>query len=142
MLAALLATLAPLAALAQEAKPADASTTQVTLIDSAGEPAGTISFKRIPTGLTVYVEAQGLSTGPNGIRLHAIDPCSPTEDLPNVALPFVYIAGSAQADFFPVRMLVALVEDFLPKLLESDGSAVIIHEHASERVACDTNEHI
>ena len=141
------------------------------IINADGLEVGSVTFQQAPTGVLVSVDVTGLPPGGHGIHLHGVGSCSPDfkasgghinpEGVPhgllnpgggdNGDLPNLYAAadGSARAEFFTTR--VSLKGGDLPALLDTDGSAVIIHaspdDHMSQpiggsggRIACGVIE--
>ena len=146
--------LALLAVAAGAATASGADMAQARLINTAGATIGQAIFEQTPTGVLITVELAGLPPGAHGIHLHSVGACAPdftaakghinpdgashglrhpqgpdNGDLPNL---FVAADGSAKAQFFTTR--VSLAGGALPALLDTDGSAVIVHENPDDHL--------
>ena len=146
--------LALLAVAAGAATAAGADMAQARLINTAGATIGQAIFEQTPSGVLITVEIAGLPPGAHGIHLHSVGACAPdftaakghinpdgashglrhpqgpdNGDLPNL---FVAADGSAKAQFFTTR--VSLAGGALPALLDTDGSAVIVHENPDDHL--------
>ncbi len=147
-----------------------ASAAPVTVqLKSASGSAGTAVLTDAPKGLLIHVEATGLTPGWHGIHLHEKGDCSDAAfkmagghvhamspsvhgllnpaaddqgDLPNI---YAGADGMAKADLFTT--MASLSGAVGAKLLDSDGSALVIHAKpddystqpiggAGDRVAC------
>ena len=137
---------------------------------SDGAAMGKVDFTQGPNGVLVSADLYGLAPGPHGFHLHAVGACAPdfsaagghfdpegighgfmsnpdgshAGDLPNI---HAGADGAARADYFTSK--VALGGDSSASLLDSDGSAVIVHAGpdsygadpgAGARVACGVIE--
>ncbi|MCY3811558.1 MAG: superoxide dismutase family protein [Gammaproteobacteria bacterium] len=139
------------AAHATAAEPAKAA---AEIINPAGEVIGKAAFEQTPSGVLIRVVVSGLTPGAHGIHLHTAGACSPdfgaakghinpygkahglrhpdgpdNGDLPNL---IASADGHADAEFFTT--LVTVAGGSQPALLDDDGSAVIIHEHADDHI--------
>ena len=146
--------LALLAVAAGAATASGADMAQARLINTAGATIGQAIFEQTPSGVLITVELAGLAPGAHGIHLHSVGACAPdftaakghinpdgashglrhpqgpdNGDLPNL---FVATDGSAKAQFFTTR--VSLADGTLPALLDTDGSAVIVHENPDDHL--------
>ena len=146
--------LALLAVAAGAATASGADMAQARLINTAGATIGQAIFEQTPSGVLITVEFAGLAPGAHGIHLHSVGACAPdftaakghinpdgashglrhpqgpdNGDLPNL---FVAADGSAKAQFFTTR--VSLAGGALPALLDTDGSAVIVHENPDDHL--------
>ena len=146
--------LALLAVAAGAATASGADMAQARLINTAGATIGQAIFEQTPSGVLITVELAGLPPGAHGIHLHSVGACAPdftaakghinpdgashglrhpqgpdNGDLPNL---FVAADGSAKAQFFTTR--VSLAGGALPALLDTDGSAVIVHENPDDHL--------
>lgn len=130
-----------------------ATAASAELISASGASVGKASLQQGPSGVLIRIEVWGLPPGAHGIHLHAIGKCSPDfkaagghinphkrphgllnpdgpdrGDLPNL---FVGAGATGKAEFFTTR--VSLMMGTAP-LLDEDGSAFIIHEHADDHM--------
>ena len=143
---------------------------EATLVNASGARMGRAVLTQGPSGLLIRIEADGLTPGWHGVHIHATGQCAapftsagahvnhgepkaphgllnaggPDDgDLPNI---FADATGQVRAELFTTRARIA---DEGPGqwLLDSDGSALVIHanadDHASQpiggagdRVAC------
>lgn len=147
-----------------------ADTAAGTLVGTDGAPHGSIQVTDAPKGVLLRVEAKGLTPGWHGMHFHDKGSCEAPKftsagphvhattpvvhgllnsnanddgDLPNI---FVAADGTATVELY--SSLVALnTSKERPALLDSDGSALVIHAHpddyqsqpiggAGDRVAC------
>ena len=124
-----------------------------------GSQIGTVQFHQGATGVLLRVDVSGLTPGAHGIHLHGVGSCSPdfgaagghinpeegvhgllnldrsadgqdSGDLPNL---YVAADGTARAEFFTT--LVTVAGGTMPKLLDNDGSTVVIHENPDDHEA-------
>lgn len=133
----------------------------VRLINSEGQPAGTITLKQGRTGILMVVEATGLTPGWHGIHIHASGTCEapftsagahinhadakvphgllnaqgPDDgDLPNI---YADAHGVAKAELFTTNARIGESGNG-QWLLDNDGSAIVIHanpdDHASQPI--------
>ena len=146
--------LALLAVAAGAATASGADMAQARLVNTAGATIGQAIFEQTPSGVLITVELAGLPPGAHGIHLHSVGACAPdftaakghinpdgashglrhpqgpdNGDLPNL---FVAADGGAKAQFFTTR--VSLAGGALPALLDTDGSAVIVHENPDDHL--------
>jgi Cu-Zn family superoxide dismutase len=138
-LGALLAMIAFVLGIGSEASPAAGArrAASARLTDAAGNHVGTVKFTPGPGGGTaVRLSAEGLTTGFHGFHVHAVGQCVPPFTSaaghlnPTAAphgdhagdMPPLLVAqdGTAKAWFTTDRFTV-------PDLMDSDGSAVIVH---------------
>jgi Cu-Zn family superoxide dismutase len=151
------ATAAP--AQVQAARAPVGSTARAALVDGEGGSAGTASFRQGPTGVLIRIEATGLTPGWHGLHLHGVGQCEGPKftsagshvkhgegaavhglvnadgpesgDLPNL---YAGADGRAFAEVFTTG--AALVEGAGGEyLLDTDGSAILIHAAADDHVA-------
>jgi superoxide dismutase, Cu-Zn family len=154
--AATIALLASASASAQEAIPAP-MTKSYSVIGKEGGNIGSASFTQGPTGVLIRIELRpgSLSPGWHGLHLHAVGDCSDigefkrsgghvgkiegghgllnpdgpeAGDLPNI---YAFADGSAKAEVF--TGLVTLAQG-TPRLLDDDGSALLIHESPDDQI--------
>ncbi|MDN3722458.1 superoxide dismutase family protein [Roseibium salinum] len=138
------------------------------LTTSEGEPAGSVEFTDGPNGVLIEALITGHAPGEHAIHLHETGKCSPdfsaagghiapegtvhgflsqeephTGDLPNI---FMDVEGAGTAHFFHRGISLGGEK---ADLLDDDGTAVIVHEHADTytanadpgaRVACGVVE--
>ncbi|MBL8658772.1 MAG: superoxide dismutase family protein [Rhodospirillales bacterium] len=134
---------------AQAAETSGGATAEAALRGPDGASMGEAMLESTPHGVLVHVRVEGLSPGAHGIHLHAVGSCSPdfkaagghirtsgnehglrnpkgpeAGDLPNL---YAAADGRAEAEFF-----TALVD--MKTLLDSDGSAVVIHAHPDDQL--------
>ena len=148
-LAAVVLTLATASGVASATEMAGAE-----IVNAEGAVIGTATFEQTPTGVLMFVDVRDLPPGAHGIHLHAVGSCAPDfkaamghinpqkvahglrnpEGPDNGDLPNLHAAadGTARAEFFTTRVSVA--GGAMPSLLDEDGSAVIIHEHADDHM--------
>jgi Cu-Zn family superoxide dismutase len=132
---------------------AAARSASAVLINASGTTVGTASLQQAPEGVLIRIEVWNLPPGAHGIHLHSVGKCTPDfkaagghinphkrahgllnpdgpdrGDLPNL---FVSAGGTGKAEFFTTR--VSLTTGTAP-LLDEDGSAFIIHEHADDHM--------
>ncbi|MFQ5994852.1 MAG: superoxide dismutase family protein [Acidiferrobacterales bacterium] len=137
----------PIAALA-------AQTAKAVIINVEGNTIGEALLQQAPTGVLIFIEANGLPPGPHAIHIHSVGKCKPNfkaskghvnphkrkhgllnpngpdrGDLPNV---FVSLNGTLNAELFTTR--VTLKGGSAP-LLDTDGSAFVIHEKRDDHMA-------
>ncbi len=120
-------------------------TIMARLATADGTDIGSVTFRSMRAGINVIVDLTGLPPGPHAIHIHETGACSPdfsaagghlapnghghgfaqTEDPHPGDLPNLYAAddGTARAEFLDWRLTV-------DQLLDSDGSAVIVHDAA------------
>lgn len=130
----------------------------VRLVDNEGQPAGRVQLKQGPSGLLMIVEASGLTPGWHGIHLHETGQCEAAftsagahinhahtkaphgllnpdgpdnGDLPNI---YAHADGSAKAEIFTTLASLSGT-DGTHNLLDSDGSAIVIHANADDHVS-------
>ena len=129
------------------------------MISPDGSKIGSVHFQQGPTGVLMKIDVTSLTPGPHGIHLHSAGACTPdfkaadghinpnggphgllnearsesTQD--NGDLPNLYASddGVARAEFF--TSLVTVAGGSMPALLDSDGSAVVIHEHPDDHTS-------
>jgi Cu-Zn family superoxide dismutase len=136
------------------------------LVDAQGKKVGMVTFRDTPNGVIVHAQFDGLPPGEHGFHVHAVGKCEPTfeaagghfnpenhkhgfaveggwhsGDLPNIFIP---ADGKLEIDVFATHLSVAHGKD---KMLDKDGSALIVHEgvddyttqptgNAGKRLAC------
>ena len=130
----------------------------VRLINTAGQPAGTVTLKQGRTGLLLVVDANGLTPGWHGIHIHASGSCEapftsagahinhadakaphgllnaqgPDDgDLPNI---YADAHGVAKAELFTPNARIAETGNG-QWLLDNDGSAIVIHANADDHAS-------
>jgi Cu-Zn family superoxide dismutase len=150
--AALLAT-----ASAQQAIPAPMAKAY-SIVGETGGNVGTVELTQGPRGVLMRIALRPgtLSPGWHGLHLHAVGDCSDTGtfkrsgghvgkiegghgllnpdgpeagDLPNI---YAFADGSARAEVFTGLVTLAQGQ---PRLLDNDGSALIIHERPDDQVS-------
>lgn len=115
----------------------------VPLINSSGQPIGTVRATQTSGGVTLAVSASGLPHGLHGIHLHSVGRCDPPKfesagshwnpaarkhgfdnpagphagDLPNISASSSGIIGES----------MVLAHASLAQLADADGSALVIH---------------
>ncbi len=139
--------------LAVAASPALADAT-AEIVNSDRKEIGNATFEQTKTGVLITVEVTGLSPGAHGIHLHSVGTCDSdfkaskghinpdkvkhglrnpagpdSGDLPNI---FAASDGKAQAEIFTTRVSLAGGK---AALLDSDGSALIIHANRDDHMA-------
>ncbi len=117
------------------------------IIGTDGNAIGKATVQQGPAGVLIYVELEGLAPGPHAIHIHSVGACEPdfkaskghvnvagkkhgllnpegpdNGDLPNL---FVAVDGTAKVEMFTTRVSV---EGGDAALLDSDGSAFVVHE--------------
>ena len=124
-----------------QAQPARAQTGDVAtanIIDTAGQPVGTARFTQQGTQVIVEVGVGNLTPGFHGLHVHAIGICDPAATFTTAGghhnptggahldhsgdMPSLYVNADGTG-----RMTVALDRFSVTELLDSDGSAVMIH---------------
>lgn len=141
--------LAPAAALAE--------TATAPLLDAQGAEVGVATFTEGPNGVLIEVQAEGLSEGWHGIHLHRVGDCSSegftsagshidmhdsahglmNPDGPDEGdLPSLYATadGSARAQFFNWRVSLGVEDPDRTTLLDTDGSAIVIHAEPDDHI--------
>jgi len=139
--------------LALAASPALADAT-AAIVNTDKKGIGKATFEQTKTGVLITVEVTGLPPGPHGIHLHSVGTCDPNfkaskghinpgkvkhglrnpagpdnGDLPNI---FAASDGKAQAEIFTTRVSLTGSK---AALLDSDGSALIIHANRDDHLA-------
>ena len=134
---------------------ADTATAQ--LKGPNGEDMGTVEMQQGTTGVLIQLQATGLAPGEHGFHIHQVGTCEPdfeaagdhyapggtghgflsengphAGDLPNIT---ANQDGTAAVDHF--TPLISLAEDATNTVLDSDGSAFIIHENPDNYVDAD-----
>lgn len=123
------------------------------ILNTEGKEIGEATFTEGDGGVTINIEAEGLSPGMHGIHIHETAMCTPPDfksagahfnpekkehgfdnpkgfhlgDLPNLE---VDAQGKAIAEV--TSGYVTLKPDLANTLLDSDGSALVIHEKADD----------
>ena len=123
------------------------------ILNTEGKEIGEASFVEGDDGVTINIQAEGLSPGMHGIHIHETAVCTPPDfksagahfnpekkehgfdnpkgfhlgDLPNLE---VDAQGKAIAEV--TSGFVTLKPDLDNSLLDSDGSALVIHEKADD----------
>lgn len=128
------------------------------LIDTKGKSVGTVWFTEAPQGVLIDVQVRSLPAGPHGMHIHSVGTCNDraagfkasqghvkggaTEhgllnpkgaevgDLPNV---YVGRDGTARAQFFSTQLSLRGAGG-RPRLLDENGSAILIHASADDHV--------
>jgi len=113
------------------------------LQDVNGVAAGTVSFTQVNANVIVVAHVVGLPPGFHGFHIHAVGLCDPTGETPFASAgPHHNPGGHQHADHagdLPSLLvletgagdLTAVTDRFsVAELLDSDGSAVIIHANA------------
>jgi Cu-Zn family superoxide dismutase len=145
-------------------------TAQARLLDASGKSVGAVEIRDTPNGVIVRARFTGLPPGDHAFHVHAVGKCEPpfesagphfnpkdhkhgfaveggwhAGDLPNVT---VGADGSAVVEVLATGLSVSSGES---KLLDADGSALIVHEgvddytsqpsgDAGKRIACGVVE--
>ena len=124
------------------------------IIGTDGNPIGKAVVQQGPSGVVIYVELEGLTPGPHAIHIHSVGACEPdfkaskghinvadkkhgllnpdgpdNGDLPNL---FVAADGTAKAEMYTTRVRV---EGGDAALLDTDGSAFVVHENRDDHSA-------
>lgn len=120
----------------------------MTLINSSGQPIGTVRAWQTPGGVSFRINASGLPHGIHGIHVHPIGRCDPPDfasagthwnpagrqhglnnpqgphagDMPNVT-----VAANGV-----LQETVVLPRANLAELLDADGAAILIHANADD----------
>jgi Cu-Zn family superoxide dismutase len=124
--------------------------------DGNGDTIGEVQVTGAPHGVLLRVSAKRLTPGWHGIHLHAKGDCGDAQfknagghivhggkmphgllnpdghdsgDLPNL---YADADGNAHAEFYSDFVRLKKAEGDHPALLDDDGSAVVIHEHADD----------
>jgi len=135
------------------------ASTDVSLANGQGQPAGTATIRQGPQGVLIRVEATGLTPGWHGIHFHAVGTCegpgfqsagshvhggdaeavhgilnqdqNDSGDLPNI---YADAEGRAFAEIF--TPFVRLADNGEGQhLLDQDGSALLIHANADDHAS-------
>ncbi len=156
-----------------EAQPEIGLTAEAVLESPSGESVGSVEFRQAASGVLILAEVRGLSPGGHAFIIHEVGACTPDfgaagdhfnpEDVEHGLihpawrgskslgghsgdLPNIYAAsdGSARADFFTAG--ITLDVGLRHSVFDTDGSAIIVHEHpdaygaeesdTGNRVAC------
>ena len=141
--------IAPLASCETAREPAGGPA--MTLINSSGQPIGTVRAWQTAGGVSFHIEATGLPHGVHGIHVHPIGRCDPPDfstagthwnptgrqhglnnpqgphagDMPNVT-----VAANGV-----LSQTVILPHATMPQLLDADGSSIMIHANADDYVS-------
>ena len=146
------------------------ATATAAIMGKDGEAMGMVTLTQGPQGVLVSADLSGLPPGGHGFHIHAVGACAPdfsaagshfgpgeeshgflhgtdmhAGDLPNI---YANADGTVRVDVFTAD--VTLASDDVRSLLDSDGSAIIIHEKpdaygedvgsAGARIACGVIE--
>lgn len=129
-----------------------------TLEGSNGKEAGSVMLQEAPKGVLIKISVKGLKPGWHGLHLHEKGDCG-TPDFKSAGghvhdaatavhgllnpqaneagdLPNIYVAadGTGEAEVFsPWTSLTG--EDGRTKLLDADGSALVVHANADDHIA-------
>jgi Cu-Zn family superoxide dismutase len=120
--------------------------------DAAGKEVGVVQLLETPNGLLIVVNVDGLTPGPHAIHIHETGKCEPpfqtagghfnpsgkshgfnspagwhAGDLPNI---YADAQGSVRVEVFAPGVSLQSGEH---RLLDEDGSAFVIHEHADDQ---------
>ena len=127
------------------AAPANAGFISARLVTADGTDAGSVTFKSMRAGVLVAVDLIDLPPGPHAIHIHETGACTPDFDAAGEHLaPDDHEHGFAKTESPHAGDLPNLVADddgiaraefvnwrlTLDDLLDSDGSAVIVHQSA------------
>ena len=152
--------------LALAALPAAAQSAKATLKNAEGKEVGRAALTQTPAGVLIRLTVKGLPAGERAFHIHGVGKCEPpfesagphfnpenhqhgfaveggwhAGDLPNVTIP---AEGALEIDILATELSVS---DGDEKMLDADGSALIVHAgiddyttqptgNAGGRIAC------
>ena len=132
-----------------------APTASAHLISDAGADAGSASVTQGPNGVVIQIMAKGLAPGWHAVHFHEAGSCAAPDfksagghvhgaaahphgllnpegneagDLPNI---FIGMDGAGAAQFYSTTVSIA-GDPGRPALLDTDGSAIVIHANADD----------